>query len=762
MEKYVNDLYEKLKNEISKYNPKYNKKLIDKAFLYAYKAHKKFFRENKQLYITHPIYTALHLTQLEADDVSIVCALLHDVLDNQDYKLKDIFLEFGEEIGNIIDGINKLGALYFTVDMNKKDIENLKKALVSAGNDIRVFLVKIAGRFHNLETLDFLPKQKRYRIAMETQEIYLPIIDFLSIGEFLTQMHDLCFKYTNESEYKKLNNIFGKKQTEYEKIIMNSHDLILSEFNKSGLKIINVEGRVKSLYSIYKKLKIKDFDINEIYDVLALRIITKDVKDAYIALGIIHKLYKAKSDRFKDYISEPKSNGYQSIHTTVIDENGNFLEFQIQTLEMSKLNKLGIAAHFIYKGFGIDYKNLPEWMRGFIDKQKNSFDQKLFLEKFQSEVIISEIKCYDENGKIIFIPKDSVLIDYAFTYNKEYGIYFLGAYVNGIYTQNPFLILKSGDNIKLEKGNKIFTNYKIENYFSLKTYNSREEIKKIFIKYSKDKLIELGKFILDSSLETYSYRHFQANSIKVKNQTIKSFGLKNENDLYLFIALGSIELENVVKKIISLYTKNELDKKVSLKINLKTKDCNTINNITKLFYELNLSIKEIIYKENHIYILLTFDIDSNSTLNELLLELKRVPNILNVIRIFPLRLKLYYGIYFLILFLLSSIVIFIDLFDFTKYEKTIFLEFTLFGTSFFMLFMLLVIKYIVKTILPDILRYKRFWFSIFLLNTFVFFIIFWELFFLGFSMYFIIYLILFLFSYILFFYEYFIYKKYKN
>lgn len=762
MEVYVSRLYEKLKFEIWKYNPQYDIDFIEKAFLYAYKAHANTFRKSRELYITHPLHAAINLTKIEADDISLVSAILHEILDNKNYKLKDICDEFWEEVANIVDGVNKLWDLYYTVDMNKKDIENLKKSLVLAGNDIRVFLVKIADRYHNLETLDFLPKQKRYRIAKETQEIYLPIVNFLSIWEFLTQMHDLCFKHTDETEYKKLEILFWKKYGEHKNKIISAHNHIIEEFNKSWLIVVNIEWRVKSLYSIYKKIKIKNFDANEIYDVLALRVITKTLKDAYIALWIIHKLYKVKSDRFKDYISDPKVNGYQSIHTTVFDTDWEFLEFQIQTQEMAKLNKLWIAAHFLYKWFWVEYKNFPEWMKWFLEHQKNSLDQKLFLEKLKDEVIISEIKCFDVNGKFILLPKNSVLIDYAFQISVEEWNYFSWAFINWVSTQNPFSILKNEDIIKLEKSSKIYTHYKIENYFLIKTQKARDGVKMIFKKYSKNKLIELWKYMINSNLETYSYRHFHANSIKIRNTIIKSFWLKNENQLYLFLAIWSIDWDMVVKKIISLNDKKTFDKKVTLKMDLKVKDFNTINYTTKIFYNLNLEIKDISYKENKNCIVLTFDIDSNSTLIGLLSELKRAPNIAKITRIFPLRLTIYYLIYFISISVISSIIFFMNLFDFSKYEKTMVLEWVLFITSFLMVCIVFFIKYVVKTVLPDILRYKRFWLSLFWLNTYVFFIIFWEAITLWFNEYFILYFFLCFFIYIITFYEFLLYRKYKN
>ncbi len=762
MERYVEDLYEKLCDEIIKYNPYYNKQLVNKAFLFAYEAHKNQYRKSKELYITHPLNVALHLTKIEANEISIVCSLIHDVLDNPKYQLLDIEKNFWKEISWIISWINKLWELYYTQDMNKKDIEDLKHSLVSAWTDIRIFLIKIADRFHNLETLDFLPKQKRYRIAKETQEIYLPIVNFLSIWEFLTHMHDLCFKYTQEDEYKKLDKIFWKKYDYHKQKIIEAHNNLLKEFSKINLKVINIEGRVKSLYSIYNKIKNKNIDYKEIYDVLALRIITKDVYDAYIALWIIHKLYNVKNDRFKDYISSPKDNWYQSIHTTVYDENWEYLEFQIQTESMARLNKSWLAAHFIYKWFWVEYKELPDWMKGILDIQKKTIDSKTFFEKLTQEIIISEIKCFDVNWNYIILPKNSVLIDYAFSFSLDYWKFFSWAHVNWVYIEDPFYVLKNGDFVKLHKSNKIYIDYKIENFFLLKTKISREQIKNLFKKYSSVKSEELWKYLLNKSLENLWLRHFWANPSKIKKLVIKSLGLLEEKQLYLFIAIWSIDIDKIVNKVVSLSDKNDYKKEVSLKIKFKTKDFLSINNITKVFYDLDVEITKINYKNNKNISLINFVIDSNSNLNELLKELKRCPNVADISRIFPLRLKIYYISYAFSLFLITWIILLINFLDITKYQKNLFLEIVLFWSSFLMLFIVFFLKFLVKTILPDVLKYKRFWLSLFFLNTFIFFIIFWEILYLGFNMNFILYFLFCFFMYIMMFYEFLIHRKYKN
>lgn len=762
MEKYVQDLFEKLGNEMIKYNPYYNKELLQKAFLFAYEAHKWVYRKSKELYITHPLHIALHLTQIEADETSIISALLHDVLDNKKITLSQIEKQFWKEVTSIVQGVTQLGQLYYTLDMNNKDIENLKQSLVSVGDDIRIFLVKIADRFHNLETLEFLPKNKRYRIARETQEIYIPIVNFLSIWEFLSHMHDLCFQYTEEDEYKKLHKIFGKKYDYHKQKIIEAHNKIQKECTQAKISIINIEWRVKSLYSIYNKIKNKNIDYKEIYDVLALRVIVKTTSDAYAVLWLIHKIYNIKNDKFKDYISTPKKNGYQSIHTTVYDENGDFLEFQIQTLGMSKLNKSWLAAHFIYKWFWVDYKELPDWMKWVLDIQKKTIDSKSFFEKLSQEIIISEIKCFDGNGGSILLPKGAVLIDYAFLYSLEYGKFFSWAHINGVLIEDPFYSLKNGDVIKLKKSNKIYVDYKIENFFRLKTKIAKDQMKEVFKKYSQGKSQELWKYLLNTQLETLWFRHFESNPRKIKKNVIKSLWLADEKQMYLFLGLWGIEVEKVVNKISLLNAKDDYNKEVTLKIRLKTRDFLSLNNITHAFYNLDIEVQKIVYKENKRTLSMSFVIDSNTSLNELLKELKRIPNVSDISRVFPLRLKIYYIFYALSLFLITAIIFMVNFLDISKYQKNLFLELVLLWSSFFMLFIVFFLKFIVKTILPDVLKYKRFWLSLFFLNTFIFFIIFWEILYLWFNINFILYFLFCFFMYLMMFYEFLINKKLKK
>ncbi|MDP5039141.1 MAG: HD domain-containing protein [Candidatus Gracilibacteria bacterium] len=723
MEKIVVELYENLVQEILKYNPYYDEDLIQKAFLFANEVHKNEFRASKEPYITHCINTALKLTKLEADDVSIACALLHEVLDNTKINSGEIELKFGKEISNILKGVKSLGEIYYTTDMTQKDIENLKSQIVKAGDDIRIFLVKIADRYHNLETLNYLPKEKRYRIAKETQEVYIPIVNFLSIGEFISDMYDYCFKYTNQKEYNKLKKEFGKDYNIYQKKILNINSVVELELNRYGINFLKIEGRVKTLSSIFKKLQIKKLEITQIYDVLALRIITKEISDCYLVLGVIHKIFKIKNNRFKDYVSSPKENGYQSIHTTVYDLNGDFIEFQIQTEDMYKLNKTGLAAHFIYKGFGVDYSRLPKWMIETLDIQKKTLDSKKFLEKLNQEVFISEIKVFDTLGNRTILPKGAVLIDFAFKLGIDFGKFFNGAYVNGVFINDPFYILQSGDFINIKKGTEVFTGYKVDNFFQIKTKKARENMKVIFGKYSKLKLIELGKYLLNNSLEIHGLRHFSYQPKIIKNKILNIYGLKKEDQFYVFLGIGSLDYKDVSKKILEL-NKNKVNKiDFYLKIFNKNKDYLNIKNILDIIYNLNIDLGKINYTKDKNSILINIKLENNQKILDVIDELKRTPNVLRVFRVFPTRLKIYYFLFTIFILSLILLTFYLNLFFLILEENKYLIDFVLFILVFSYIFMIFFLKYIVKKMLPDILKYRRFYVSLIILNSGLFFIL---------------------------------------
>lgn len=720
MEKIIEELFEKLNQEVVKYNPYYDKDLLKRAFLYAYSAHKGHLRVSKEPYIIHPLSSALKLTKIEADDISLVSALIHDVLKNKNYSLENIRYNFWDEVALICEWVNKLWNIYYTVDMTKQEVDDLKSQIVMAWNDIRIFLVKIADRYHNLETLDHLKKELRYRIAKETQEVYLPIVNFLSIWEFLTDMYDLCFKYTNEKEYNKLFKLFWKKMETYEEKIISTHDLLEKEFQRYWINVLKIEWRVKTLNSIHRKLQSKKLELSQIYDVLALRVVVKNLSECYLALGIIHKIFKIKTDRFKDYISAPKNNWYQSIHTTVYDLHWDFLEFQIQTEEMYKLNKTGLAAHFIYKWFWVDFNRLPKWMVETLNVQKKTIDSKKFLEKLNQEVIISEIKVFDKEGNRYLLPKESVLIDFAFSVNFDSWKYFAWAYINWVFINDPFHKLSTWDFINLAKlSTEIFTNYKVENFFDIKTKKAREAMKTIFSKYSKVKLKELWKYMLNNSLEIYWLRHFHYQPKNIREKIFHKYWVSDEDQLYLFLWIDSIDYNDAANLVLAQNSKLDFKEEILLKIFTKSYDFTFLNIVSDILYNLNVDVHRISYNKKRNYVNIKIKIHEKNDLENLISEIKRAPNVLDVIRVFPIRLKIYYAFFIWTLVLLGILSFILNMVFLSLDTSRVIIDIFLFLNLASFLFILFYLRYIVRKNFPDIAKYKRFYVSLSVINTLI-------------------------------------------
>jgi len=744
MKDKILDAFLKLESEIEKYNQFYDKEFIDRAFLCAQEHASHGQTGDDQL--SHSLQVALLLTKIQADDVSIASALLYNAL-HAENSWCNVEEKFWAEVQKIVVWLQKFDEITFRIDMGKDEIEDVKKHLMLVGDDIRIFLVKIASRLHILRGLESYSKDKRYRIARETQEIYIPIVNFLSIGEFLIEMQELSFKYTHEEEYKRLYRLVGKKYTYHESKIVHAHDLLESALKKHHIPIVKIEGRIKTLSSIYKKMMKKSLSLNEIHDVLAMRVLTKTRQDCYAVLGLIHKIFQVRQERFKDYISLPKENGYQSIHTTVYDDSGELIEFQIQSERMYLFNNTGFAAHFIYKGFNTDFRSLPPWMSKILDVQKQVIDQKKFIEKLKDEIIFSEMRCFTHDGKGILLPKWARLLDFAFEVGHDEGFYFSEAIINGSPVYDAFYELKNGDFISLHKGSIPKIDYSIEHFFYVKTKKARLALKEIFQKHSKAKLIVLGKAILNNALELYSLRNFEHFPRVIKESVIHKFGFRKEEQLYMILALDGIDINHVVEKVASLTSTNLKNNHITIQVQTKTQDFVSLNQIITLVYNLDIQLDSLHFNRLRGQLYLHFSLDSKRTLDSMLSELRRVPNIASVRRIFPMRLWAYYGLLLLVIVVVALGILGANFFHLTRFEMNSFYNFLIVCGFLILLSVVFFLKYFIKKFLPDVLKYRRFWISLVMANTLILFMMFWEFQHLGYKRNFLIYVAVSIFMY---------------
>ncbi|HOZ56211.1 MAG: Bifunctional (p)ppGpp synthase/hydrolase RelA [Parcubacteria group bacterium ADurb.Bin316] len=432
-------------NQVRENDPQADADLLQLAYEFADKAHKGQKRMNGEPYIQHSLHTAFLLAQMKADLTIIIAGILHDVPEDTEVTLEEIEKNFGQDVASLVHGITKLGKIkYRGVERYR---ENLRKMFLAMAEDLRVILIKFCDRLHNLRTLDALPTEKRQRIARETLEIYAPIAGLLGIWRLKWQMEDLCFKYLYPEEFKKLLYKYEvEKKVERNQYIQKVKNTLGKKLSEAGIDY-QVEGRFKHLYSIYKKMQLKDRKFDEILDVFALRIIVPSIPDCYKTLGIIHTIWKPKVGRIKDYIAVPKPNGYRSLHTTVFGIDNQPTEFQIRTEEMNEESHYGIAAHWYYKQrSGSDYheERQPAWVKEILNILKQENEDKDFIKEIKLDIFHDRIFVFSPKGDVFDLPEDSTPIDFAYAVHTEIGNKAIGALVNNkmVPLDHP---LKNGD-----------------------------------------------------------------------------------------------------------------------------------------------------------------------------------------------------------------------------------------------------------------------------------------------------------------------------
>ncbi|HAZ90491.1 MAG TPA: GTP pyrophosphokinase [Eubacterium sp.] len=529
-------LHKQLIDTIRKYRPNTDISLIEKAYNIAYEAHKEQKRKSGEPYIIHPICVAIILAELELDKETIIGGLLHDVVEDTSMSYDDVKNEFSEEVALLVDGVTKLTKLDLGLDKADKaemQAENLRKMFLAMAKDIRVILIKLADRLHNMRTLDFMKPEKQKEKARETMEIYAPIAHRLGISKVKIELDDLSLKYLEPEAYKEINEKLWATKQERDEFIDNIVTEVKQHMDHADIKA-EVNGRVKHLFSIYRKMVNQNKTIDQIYDLFAVRIIVDSVKDCYAALGIIHEVYKPIPGRFKDFIAMPKENMYQSLHTTLISSTGQPFEIQIRTYEMHKVAEYGIAAHWKYKE-GINGKADNEeekltWLRRILEWQNDSSDNKEFLSLVKSDLDLfsDNVYCFTPTGEVKNLPAGSTPIDFAYAVHSAVGNKMVGARVNGRMVNIDYVI-QNGDRIEIitsqnSKGPssdwlKIVRSTQAKNKINswFKTNFKEENIskgKELLNNYAKAHNIVLGNLLKPEYMEKvqikYGYRDWNA------------------------------------------------------------------------------------------------------------------------------------------------------------------------------------------------------------------------------------------------------------
>jgi len=483
---------EVLRNIKLKMNAK-NEAMIRSAYELALNAHTDQKRKSGEDYIQHPLHTALNLARIGLGARTITAGLLHDVPEDTDVTLEEIEKKFGKEIATLVDGVTKLGKIKLRGTKEENYLENLRKMFLAMAADIRVVLIKLADRLHNMETLESLPPEKQERIARETLEIYAPIANRLGIGDIKARLEDLAFRYLDPENYNYVANLSAAQQEKRKKYIKKVVTELKKELGREGIRFVDIFGRSKHIYRLFQKLKRHDMDIAKIYDLVGVRIIVPEIVNCYETLGIVHKKYRPLVGRIKDYISLPKPNGYQSIHTTIFGPEGKFLEVQIRTKKMDDEAEFGIAAHWIYSENKRSFKDLlfgkktkvPDqeliWVKQLREWQNElGKDDHEFMEGLKIDFFKNHIFAFTPMGDIIDLPEEATPIDFAYRVHSEIGDRAVGAKVNGHIVTLDYKV-KNGEIIEILTS-KDHKNPSRDWLRFVKTSNAKSHIKKFMKK----------------------------------------------------------------------------------------------------------------------------------------------------------------------------------------------------------------------------------------------------------------------------------------
>lgn len=541
-EKYQHSL-EALIEQIKQYNRGLDVKLLQKAFEFSYEAHKDQLRKSGDPYFEHPLEVARILVDLKMDVGTICGALLHDVAEDTGVTLEEVNEAFGPEITTLVDGVTKISELKFD-SVEKLQAENFRKMIISMVKDIRVILIKFADRLHNMRTIEFLPERKRERIARETLEVYAALAHRLGIAKIKWELEDLAFKTLNPQAYEELAKKVNAKRDDRERYIKRISQPIQRELNRLQIEA-SITGRPKHLYSIYMKMQRRGLPFDEIHDLLAVRIVVKKIEDCYYALGIVHSLFTPVSDSFNDYIATPKSNMYQSLHTTVIGPDGKMVEIQIRTEEMHRTAEEGIAAHWRYKEGRVKEDEIDKhfvWLRRVLEWQQDAPDSAEFMENLKIDLFHDEVFVFTPRGDLFRLPAGSTPVDFAFAVHTDVGYHCLGAKVNSkIVPLNHRL--RSGDTVEIITSQTQHPNQDWIKF--VKTSKARSKIKHWIRDSMFEQSVKLGEEIAQREFKKYNIRKTDDELI----ETAQSYGLSDITQLYAAIGRGDLPIQGILQKI---------------------------------------------------------------------------------------------------------------------------------------------------------------------------------------------------------------------
>lgn len=538
---------ESLVQSVHGYSAQADVQPIRDAYHFSEKAHQGQKRESGEPFLQHPLQVARIIVELKLDVPSIVAGLLHDTVEDTEIPKADIEKRFGKDVAHLVDGVTKIGKMEFKTH-EEKQAENFRKMLLSMSEDIRVILIKLADRLHNMRTLHYLPEDKRKRIAQETLDIYAPLANRLGIGWMRTELEDLCFRHLKPERYDNLVKKVAQRQEVREKYLQGFIKIVgksLAEYPFKG----QVLGRSKHLFGIYQKMERQGIPFEEVYDLAAIRIITDTKMNCYAVLGMIHSLWRPVPGRFKDYIGVPKSNGYQSLHTTVVGPKGQHVEFQIRTEEMHRVAEEGIAAHWKYKERGqIDQKTdrVFGWLRQLVEWQQDLADNRQFMDSVKMDLFPDVIYVFTPKGDVKELTKGSCPIDFAYSVHTEVGNHCAGAKVNGKLVPLRYP-LRSGDSVEITVSHAQTPSKDWLKW--VRTARAKTKIKHWIRTAERVRSLDMGKKLLERALRRHSLSQTEAFKPEHLTALSKELGISTPEDLLASIGYGRITTEQVIKHL---------------------------------------------------------------------------------------------------------------------------------------------------------------------------------------------------------------------
>lgn len=556
------------KKEISK---RVDNKIIMKAYNYAVEHHGDQKRHSGEPYIIHPLNVAYILAEVGLDEATICAALLHDVVEDTDVTDADLRRDFSDEIADMVAGVTKLGSMMFST-VEEQQVEDYRKMFLAMGKDIRVIIIKLADRLHNMRTLKFLRRDRQIANSKETMEIYAPLANRLGLYSMKWELEDLAFKYLYPEEYHELVEGINKKREERLKFIEKIMDNIRVDLKKQHIDA-EVTGRAKHLYSIYRKMQRDNKTLDQIYDLFALRILVNSVKDCYAALGIVHELYSPMPGRFKDYIAVPKPNMYQSIHTTLLGEKGTPFEVQIRTWDMHRIAEYGIAAHWAYKeanflGRGKQVVKVEEdklaWLRESLEWQKDMQDPQEFLDTLKTELFEDEVYVFTPKGAIKVLPRGATSIDFAYSIHAEIGHHMTGCKINS--KMMPIITpLKSGDIVEIITSDNSRGPSRDWLKF-VKSTSAKNKINSWFKKEQKEENIEKGKDLIEKEVKRIGVSHADIFKNQYIEPMLDRYKYKDLEEMYAAVGFGANSAGKIVARILQEYRKEHEEENIEEKI----------------------------------------------------------------------------------------------------------------------------------------------------------------------------------------------------